>query len=243
MIAPDVNILVSAFRDAAPDHARYRRWLLAATMSNEPLGLIDLVLAGFIRIVTNGRIFTPPAPVGAAIQFADKLRAAPNALVITPGDRHWQIFSSLCLEVGAKGNIVPAEASCLIDVRYAKDADGAPLDRGIREVCAREIVRGARIEIAGGLNRPPYPEKDEGIAALAERWIATAADLGVAMKAGPTGGGSDGNWTAAMGIPTLDGLGPVGGKYHTVGEYLVLKTLPERAAIAAIAIARLIADR
>ena len=107
MIAPDVNILVSAFRDAAPDHARYRRWLLAATMSNEPLGLMDLVLAGFIRIVTNGRIFTPPAPVGAAIQFADKLRAAPNALVITPGDRHWQIFSSLCLEVGAKGNIVP----------------------------------------------------------------------------------------------------------------------------------------
>ena len=144
---------------------------------------------------------------------------------------------------GTKGNIVPAEASCLIDVRYAKDADGAPLDRGIREVCAREIVRGARIAIEGGLNRPPYPEKDAGIAALAERWIATAADLGVAMKAGPTGGGSDGNWTAAMGIPTLDGLGPVGGKYHTVGEYLVLKTLPERAAIAAIAIARLIADR
>jgi toxin-antitoxin system PIN domain toxin len=107
LIAPDVNVLVYAFRDAAPDHDRYRRWLLAATVSNEPLGLIDLVLAGFIRVVTNGRIFTPPTPVDRALQFADRLRAAPNAVAITPGDRHWQIFSDLCREVGAKGNIVP----------------------------------------------------------------------------------------------------------------------------------------
>ncbi len=141
---------------------------------------------------------------------------------------------------GTKGNIVPAEASCLIDVRYARAEDGPALDAGVRDVAAREVVRGATIEVSGGLNRPPYPENDAAIAALAARWIATAKELGVTMKAGPTGGGSDGNWTAAMGIPTLDGLGPVGGKYHTVGEYLVLKTLPERSAIAAIAISRLL---
>lgn len=141
---------------------------------------------------------------------------------------------------GTKGNIVPADASCLIDVRYAHAKDGPALDAGIREVAAREAVRGATIEVSGGLNRPPYPENDPAIAALAARWIATANELGVTLKAGPTGGGSDGNWTAAMGIPTLDGLGPVGGKYHTVGEYLVLKTLPERSAIAAIAISRLL---
>lgn len=143
---------------------------------------------------------------------------------------------------GTKGNIVPADASCLIDVRYANAKDGPALDAGIREVAAREAVRGATIEVSGGLNRPPYPENDAAAAALAARWIATAKELGVTLKAGPTGGGSDGNWTAAMGIPTLDGLGPVGGKYHTVGEYLVLKTLPERSAIAAIAISRLLAS-
>ena len=107
MIAPDVNVLVYAFRDAAPDHERYRAWLLAATASEEPLGLFDVVLAGFIRIVTNPRIFMPPAPVERALQFADALRRAPNAVSIAPGARHWDLFSRLCQEAGAKGNMVP----------------------------------------------------------------------------------------------------------------------------------------
>lgn len=140
---------------------------------------------------------------------------------------------------GTKRNIVPGEAHCQIDVRFARAEDGAPLDAAIRAIAARETVRGASIDVAGGLNRPPWPKDSPAIATLADRWIAAAKDFGVTCKAGPTGGGSDGNWTAAMGIPTLDGLGPVGGKYHTIGEYLVLPTLPERAAIAAIAIHRL----
>lgn len=140
---------------------------------------------------------------------------------------------------GTKRNIVPAEASCAVDVRYAHASDGPAFDAAVRAVAKLGEERRGKIEIRGGLNRPPYPENDRGIAELAERWIAAASELGITMKAGPTGGGSDGNWTAAMGIPTLDGLGPVGGKYHTVGEYLMLKTLPERAALAAIGIARL----
>lgn len=106
MIAPDVNVLVYAFRDAAPDHERYRAWLLAATASDEPLGLFDGVLAGFIRIVTHPRIFAPPAPVERALEFADALRRAPNAVAIAPGPRHWDIFGRLCRESGAKGNLV-----------------------------------------------------------------------------------------------------------------------------------------
>lgn len=142
---------------------------------------------------------------------------------------------------GTKRNIVPAEARCAVDVRYAHAADGPAFDAAVRAVAKLGPERKGAIEISGGLNRPPYPDADRAIAALADRWIATASELGVTMKAGPTGGGSDGNWTAAMGIPTLDGLGPVGGKYHTIGEYLILKTLAERSAIAAIGLSRLAA--
>ena len=144
---------------------------------------------------------------------------------------------------GTKRNIVPAEASALVDVRYAHADDGPSFDASVR-ACA-DVAKdfGGTIDVRGGLNRPPYPKQSAAIDALAQRWIATANDLGIQMKAGPTGGGSDGNWTAAMGIPTLDGLGPVGGKYHTVGEYLIAKTLPERSALAAIAMHRLATDR
>lgn len=144
---------------------------------------------------------------------------------------------------GTKRNIVPGEATAQIDVRYAHARDAKDLDAAIRAAAAERLPNAARIEIRGGLNRPPFPENDPAIAALAATWIAAAGDLGVTETAAPTGGGSDGNWTAAMGIPTLDGLGPVGGKYHTFGEYLVLETLPIRAAIAAVAMSRLIDGR
>lgn len=144
---------------------------------------------------------------------------------------------------GTKRNIVPGDASAQIDVRFALAEDAGTLDRGIREIAARETVPGARIEVGGGINRPAWPKDDPGIETLAQRWIATAVELGVQTRAAPTGGGSDGNWTAAMGIPTLDALGPVGGKYHTKGEWLALDTLPQRAAVSAVAIARLIDGR
>lgn len=167
--------------------------------------------------------------LSAAVLALQKLTDYPRGITVNAGT----------IRGGTKRNIVPAEAICALDVRYAHSSDGPAFDAAIRAVASIAAPFKGTIEITGGLNRPPYPENDPKIGALAERWIAAAADLGVSMKAGPTGGGSDGNWTAAMGIPTLDGLGPVGGKYHTVGEYLIVKTLPERAALAAIAVARL----
>src|SRR5206468_2684403 len=129
---------------------------------------------------------------------------------------------------GTKRNIVPGDAAAAIDVRYAKPEDGPRVDAAVRAIAAAPALAGARIEVGGGLNRPPYPEGDPARAVLAEHWIAAAADCGLTVKTGPTGGGSDGNWTAAMNIPTLDGLGPVGGKYHTVGEYLIVESLAQR---------------
>lgn len=77
-----------------------------AIASEEPLGLSELVLSGFVRVATHPRIFSPPAPVAEALAFATALRTQPNAVVLAPGPRHWEIFERLCLTAGAKGNLV-----------------------------------------------------------------------------------------------------------------------------------------
>lgn len=106
MILPDVNVLVYAFRDAAPDHRRYRAWLEERLSAQEPVGLSELVLAGMVRVLTHPRVFSPPTPVDRALQFADALRSRPNAVLMAPGPRHWEIFVRLCVAAGAKGNLV-----------------------------------------------------------------------------------------------------------------------------------------
>ena len=107
MLLLDVNILVYAFREAAPEHPRYREWLHELVNGDEAFGLSDLVLSGFVRIVTHPRIFCPPDPIGEALAFTEALRGQPNCVVIAPGARHWQIFTRLCRTAGARGNLVP----------------------------------------------------------------------------------------------------------------------------------------
>jgi hypothetical protein len=100
---------VYAFREEAPDHERYRDWLAAATSSYEPVGLAPVVLSGFIRVATHPRVFSPPAPIERAFDFADALLSQPSAVLVVPGPRHWEIYKRLCISVGAKGNLT-AEA-------------------------------------------------------------------------------------------------------------------------------------
>jgi uncharacterized protein len=96
---------VYAFHEGTPDHDRFRKWLVAAATSYEPLGLAEVVMSGFIRVVTHPRIFTPPASIERAFEFADALLAQPSALVVAPGPRHWEVYRRLCLAAGAKGNL------------------------------------------------------------------------------------------------------------------------------------------
>jgi hypothetical protein len=98
--------LIYAFHEGTTDHARYAAWLQAAVEADEPIGVAEIVLSGFIRIATNPRVFDPPAPIERALEFAAALRAQPNAVRITPGDRHWPIFVGLCRSSGARGNLV-----------------------------------------------------------------------------------------------------------------------------------------
>lgn len=103
----DVNVLVYAFREDAPDHARYRDWLETHIRTDEPFGISDTVLAGFLRVVTHPRVFNPPTPLAIALKFVTALKDLPNAVPLRPGPRHWDIFVRLCKEGGAKGNLVP----------------------------------------------------------------------------------------------------------------------------------------
>jgi toxin-antitoxin system PIN domain toxin len=103
----DVNILIYAFREDAPGHTAYREWLEACVDSDEAYAVSDHVLAGFLRVSTHPRVFHPPTPIDSSIQFVEAYRHRANAVHIAPGPRHWDIFTRICLDSGAKGSLVP----------------------------------------------------------------------------------------------------------------------------------------
>ncbi len=131
---------------------------------------------------------------------------------------------------GTRVNVVPAEASAFIDLRVAKIEDVKRLERKLRGLKA--LNRHCTIEIEGGMNRPPM-ERNGGVAALYAKAKTIAAELGWELEEAAVGGGSDGNFTAALGIPTLDGLGGVGEGAHAEHESIVISELPGRAALLA----------
>lgn len=103
----DVNVLVYAHRPESEGHEAFRGWLDAARAADEPLGLADIVLSGFIRVVTHPRVFREPSPLPIALDFVEALRAAPGSRMLNPGERHWAIFRDLCTATSATGNRVP----------------------------------------------------------------------------------------------------------------------------------------
>lgn len=107
MMLLDVNVLVYAHRLDAPDHQRYATWLGHLLASDQPFGLSDLVLSGFIRVVTHPRVFSPPSGMAKALAFAGELRGHPGCVHLEPGPRHWEIFVRLCAGAGVRGNLVP----------------------------------------------------------------------------------------------------------------------------------------
>jgi toxin-antitoxin system PIN domain toxin len=107
VIIPDVNVLVYAHRAEAANHESYRHWLEMVANGDQPFALADIVLSGFVRVVTHPRVFRPPSPIDDALGFAEDLIGQPNCVMIRPGRRHWALFARLCRESGAQGNLVP----------------------------------------------------------------------------------------------------------------------------------------
>jgi len=131
---------------------------------------------------------------------------------------------------GSRTNVVPAEATAQVDVRIARLKDAAGIDKKMRTL--RPFNRKCKIEITGGINRPPM-ERTAGVAALYSQAVAIARGLGWKLGEAAVGGGSDGNFTAGLGIPTLDGLGGVGDGAHATHEHVLISELPRRAALIA----------
>ena len=102
MMLPDVNVLVYAHREDAPGHEPCHDWLVSLARSEEAFGLSDLVLSGFIRVVTHPRVFSPPSPLDAALEFVTQLRELPNAVAVGPGPRHWGLFLDLWRRASAR---------------------------------------------------------------------------------------------------------------------------------------------
>jgi glutamate carboxypeptidase len=136
---------------------------------------------------------------------------------------------------GSRSNVVPSRAEAQIDVRIAQEKDAAGIDKKMRNL--RPFNRKCKIDITGGINRPPM-ERTEGVAALYNQAAAIARELGWKLSEASVGGGSDGNVTAALGVPTLDGLGGVGDGAHAPHEYILISELPRRTALLAALIER-----
>jgi glutamate carboxypeptidase len=131
---------------------------------------------------------------------------------------------------GTRSNVVAEEAWAEFDVRIAKAVDAKRMDRRFRSL--RAVDRKCRLEISGGLNRPPM-ERTSGTVALFRQAATMAAGLGFSLQEAATGGGSDGNFTSALGIPTLDGMGAVGEGAHASHESILLEALVPRTALLA----------
>jgi glutamate carboxypeptidase len=131
---------------------------------------------------------------------------------------------------GTRSNVVPAEAAAEVDVRVTTMEEAERIARSIKSL--RPELQDARLEIHGGINRPPM-ERTEETAQLFRLARSLAAQMGMDLKEASTGGASDGNFTAALGIPTLDGLGAIGGGAHAANEWVEIESLPQRAALLA----------
>lgn len=189
------------------------------------------------QLVVTGRAahagLEPEKGVNAGIELAHQLIALEALADPTAGTT----VTPTLLSAGTTTNTVPALASAAVDVRAATEAEQLRVDTGLRAF--RPVTAGAALEVLGGPNRPPLPATaSAGLLALAR---SLADDLGLPyLQDVAVGGGSDGNFTAGIGVPTLDGLGAVGDGAHAEGEHVLVAAMPERAALVAALVEHLL---
>jgi toxin-antitoxin system PIN domain toxin len=128
LILPDVNVLVLAHRADQDDHAALRAWLETEVNSDRPFALADIAVSGFLRIVTNPRIYHRPTALDTALAFVDGLVEQPTCLPVAAGARHWTILRGLLRDADARGNLVPDAHLAAIAIEHG--ATVATRDRG-----------------------------------------------------------------------------------------------------------------
>lgn len=129
---------------------------------------------------------------------------------------------------GTRSNVIAAECTAEVDIRIAKASDAAVVTRLMHNL--RVTDKACKLGVTGGINRPPM-ERKPGTVALFKQARKLAAEIGLTLEEASTGGGSDGNFTAALGVPTLDGMGAVGAGAHAAHEHIVRDRIVERVAL------------
>ncbi len=229
MMTPDEEVGSGASRQLLEDRARACGTVLVLEPSADG-GALKTARKGVgtFEVVVHGRAahagLEPEKGVNSLVAAAELIAAiaglgdAAHATTVTP----------TMATAGTAENVVPAETRVRVDVRVVEPAEQHRLETAMAGLAAAGTsVPGASVEILGGINRPPmHPSASERLFPLAEQ---AAAAVGITdLRGVAVGGGSDGNFTAAIGVPTLDGLGAVGGGAHADHEYVVVDTMVPR---------------
>jgi glutamate carboxypeptidase len=184
---------------------------------------------GEIELIVTGRAAHAGLNPGEGVNAIEEIALQISRISRWNQPRRGISVNAGVIEGGTRTNVIADRARALVDVRAAGVQDMRALERKFRSL--RPILPGAQLEIHGGFNRPPMePNMSTALYAKAR---ALAKEMGVTLGEAFVGGGSDGNFTAAIGVPTLDGLGAVGENAHSPRENIVIRSLPERAALLA----------
>jgi toxin-antitoxin system PIN domain toxin len=127
---PDVNILVYAHRAESPEHERYAEWLTRTARGPEPFALSELGASGFIRIVTNSKIWDQPTALEDALEFIQRLRSRSNARLLTHGPDSWAVFARLCIAARARGKLVADAYHAALAIEHGCEFITADADFG-----------------------------------------------------------------------------------------------------------------
>lgn len=173
----------------------------------------------------------PEAGINAIIEAAHQALAL-HALNDLPNGTSVSVTR---ISGGIAGNVIPPEASLFVDVRFLKMSEAQRVDASIRSL--EPTLPGAEVTVTGGIDRGPM-EHNEQMARTVAQARAIAASIGLELHGDGSGGASDGNFTAALGVPTLDGLGAAGTGLHAAHEQVIIRSLPRRAAL----LARILTD-
>jgi glutamate carboxypeptidase len=227
----DEEIGSGTSRAAIEREARRSDAVLVLEPASGPRGMVKTGRKGVgeIELIATGRAahagLNPEDGVNAIEEIA--LQIARIARWNQP--RRGITVSAGVIEGGTRTNVIPESARVVVDARAESQADMRELERKFRAL--RPILRGAKLQIRGGFNRPPMERQVS--ASLYAKARALAKEIALTLDEAYVGGGSDGNFTAALGVPTLDGLGAVGEGAHSSREKILIHALPERAALVA----------
>jgi glutamate carboxypeptidase len=217
--------------------ARRSTAVLVLEPANGPEGQLKTrrKATGTAELVISGRAAHAGLDPGAGVNAVHELALQAARLMRLNNHRRGISVNPTIAQGGMRSNVIPAEARLTIDLRAETLADMRRIERKLKAL--RPILPSAHLSVHGGFSRPPLERRAS--AALFSKARELAQGLGFSVGGSLAGGGSDGNFTAALGVPTLDGLGAVGEGPHSPDEQVILSSLPQRAALLAALLATL----